>query len=74
MLDDEKLNEVETACSNLLSDMTGKKIKIKVTKFAGCARRKPSEFLMKYCGFDTDADLEITINGQKVIFEDCPTK
>jgi len=69
MLDDEKLNEVETACSNLLSGMTGKDIKIKVTKFAGCARRKPSEFLMKYCGFDTDADLEITIDGQKVILE-----
>ncbi|HPX77649.1 MAG TPA: hypothetical protein PL055_02645 [Methanobacterium sp.] len=69
MLDDEKLNDVETACSNLLSSMTGKDIKIKVTKFAGCARRKPTEFLMKYCGFDTDADLEITIDGEKVIFE-----
>lgn len=69
MLDDEKLNSVESACSKLLSDMTGKKITIKVTKFRGCARRRPSEFLMKYCGFDTDADLEITIDGEKIVLE-----
>lgn len=69
MLDDEKLNNVETACSKLLSNMTGKEISINVTKFAGCARRKKSEFLTKYCGFDTDADIEITVDGEKVIFE-----
>jgi hypothetical protein len=69
MLDDEKLNNVETACNKLLSNMTGKEISINVTKFAGCARRKKSEFLTKYCGFDTDADIEITVDGEKVIFE-----
>lgn len=69
MLDDEKLNEVETACSKLFSDMTGKNISINVTKYAGCARRTKNDFLVKYCGFDTDADLEITIDGEKVIFE-----
>ena len=69
MLDDTKLNDVESACSNLLSNMTGKEIKLKVTKYRGCARRKPNEFLKKYCGFDTDADLEISVDGEKVIFE-----
>lgn len=69
MLDDEKLRDVETACSKLLSNMTGKEINIKVTKYAGCGRRKKSEFLMKYCGFDTDADLEITVDGEKVVLE-----
>jgi hypothetical protein len=69
MLDDQKLNDVESACSKVLSGMTGKEITINVTKYRGCARRKSSEFLMKYCGFDTDADLEITVDGQKVIFE-----
>ena len=69
MLDDEKLNEVETACSKLFSDMTGKNVSINVTKYAGCARRTKNDFLVKYCGFDTDADLEITIDGEKVIFE-----
>jgi hypothetical protein len=69
MLDDEKLESIEMACSNLFSNMMGKEIKIKVTKYQGCARRKPNEFLQKYCGFDTDADLEITIDGEKIVFE-----
>lgn len=68
-LDEEKLKNIEKACSGLFSSMMGKEIKIKITKYQGCARRKPNEFLQKYCGFDTDADLEITVDGEKIIFE-----
>jgi hypothetical protein len=69
MLDDEKLEDLEVACSGLFSNMMGKEVKIKVTKYQGCARRRKNEFLMKYCGFDTDADLEITVDGEKIVFE-----
>ncbi|MGF7118630.1 hypothetical protein [Methanobacterium oryzae] len=69
MMDDEKLENLEKATSGLFSSMMGKDIKIKVTKYQGCARRRPNEFLQKYCGFDTDADLEITVDGEKIVFE-----
>ncbi len=69
MIDDEKLENLEAATSGLFSNMMGKDIKIKVTKYQGCARRKSNEFLQKYCGFDTDADLEITVDGEKIVFE-----
>jgi hypothetical protein len=69
MLDDEKLENVENACSHLFSQMTGKDIVIKITSYKGCARRKPNDFLMKYCGFDTDANVEVTVDGEKVVFE-----
>lgn len=69
MLDDEKMANIEAACSKMFSDMTGKEVKIKITKYQGCARRRKNEFLMKYCGFDTDADLEITVDGEKIVFE-----
>jgi hypothetical protein len=69
MIDDEKLENLEKATSGLFSNMMGKDIKIKVTKYQGCARRRPNEFLQKYCGFDTDADLEITVDGEKIIFK-----
>ena len=69
MLDDEKLNNVETACSALFSGMMGKDIKINVTSYQGCARRKKTDFLEKYCGFDTDATVEVTIDGEKIVFE-----
>jgi hypothetical protein len=69
LLDDEKLNNVETACSMLFSGMMGKDIKIKITTYQGCARRKPNDFLKKYCGFDTDATVEVTIDGEKIVFE-----
>lgn len=68
-LDDEKLNEVETACEAMFSEMLGKEVKIDITKYQGCGRRKPTEFLKRYCGFDTGIDIEITIDGEKVIFE-----
>lgn len=69
MLDDEKLENVENACGHLFSQMTGKDIVIKITSYKGCARRKPNDFLMKYCGFDTDANVEVTVDGEKVVFE-----
>jgi hypothetical protein len=69
MIDDKKLEDLEAATSGLFSNMMGKDIKIKVTKYQGCARRRKNEFLQKYCGFDTDADLEITIDGNKIVFE-----
>lgn len=69
MIDDEKLENLENSVSQLFSNMMGKEIKIKITKYGGCARRSPNEFLQKYCGFDTDADLEITVDGEKIVFE-----
>lgn len=74
MLDDQKLNNVETACSALFSEMMGKDIKIKVTTYQGCARRKKTDFLNKYCGFDTDATVEVTIDGNKMVFEELSNK
>ncbi|OPX59143.1 MAG: hypothetical protein A4E25_01303 [Methanobacterium sp. PtaB.Bin024] len=69
MMDDEKLENVENACSALFSGMMGKDIKIKITRYQGCARRSPNDFLKKYCGFDTDAAVEVTIDGEKIIFD-----
>lgn len=69
MLDDEKLKNVETASSALFSEMMGKDIKIKITRYKGCGRRTPNDFLKKYCGFDTDIAVELTVDGKKVIFD-----
>lgn len=69
LLDDKKLNNVETACSMLFSGMMVKDIQIKVTGYKGCARRRPNDFLNRYCGFDTDATVEVTIDGKKIVFE-----
>lgn len=68
-LDDQKARGVEAACSAVFSGMMGKKIDVRITKYGGCARRKPNGFLRKYCGFDTDADLEITVDGKKFAIE-----
>lgn len=68
-LDDEKVRGVEEACGAVFSGMLGKKISVKVTGYKGCARRQPSDFLNKYCGFDTDASVEVTIDGQKVVLD-----
>ena len=69
MLDDEKLNDVETACSALFSGMMGKDIKIKITSYQGCGRRTPNAFLKRYCGFDTDTTVEVTVDGEKIVFD-----
>ncbi|AUB57771.1 MAG: hypothetical protein KO318_06845 [Methanobacterium sp.] len=69
MLDDEKLNDVETACSALFSGMMGKDIKINITRYQGCGRRTPNAFLKRYCGFDTDTTVEVTVDGEKIVFD-----
>jgi len=69
MLDDEKLNNVETACSALFSGMMGKDIKINITRYQGCGRRTPNKFLKRYCGFDTDTTVEVTVDGEKIVFD-----
>lgn len=68
-LDNEKLETVEKACGMLFSQMLGKEIKINITRYKGCARRRPNDFLKKYCGFDTDATVEVTVDGEKIVFE-----
>ncbi|WP_424357522.1 hypothetical protein [Methanocella sp. MCL-LM] len=68
-LDDEKVRGVEEACSAVFSGMMGKKITVKVTEYKGCGRRKANGFLQKYCGFDTDASVEATVDGQKIVLE-----
>ncbi len=69
ILDDEKLNDVETACSALFSGMMGKDIKINITRYQGCGRRTPNAFLKRYCGFDTDTTVEVTVDGEKIVFD-----
>ena len=69
MLDEEKMSNVENACSGLFSGMMGKDIKINITSYQGCGRRTSNDFLKKYCGFDTDATVEVTVDGEKIVFD-----
>jgi len=64
----ERVREIETRTASFASQRMGKKIEIKVKKLCGGARR-PSAFAKKYYGFDIDADVEITIEGKKVLLE-----
>ncbi len=66
-LDDERKATVETRCAAILGSMTGHEIEIKITKLAGGARRS-HPFAQKFYGFDTDADVELTVDGQKMQF------
>ncbi|MFM5882306.1 hypothetical protein [Methanobrevibacter gottschalkii] len=68
-LDDEKLNNVCKAASSLFSGMMDKDIKIMITKYAGRSRRKENPFLDNYAGFDTNVDVEIEIEGEKIVME-----
>jgi hypothetical protein len=69
-LDEERVRKVEASCGAVFSGMTGKKVSVKITKYKGQARRTcPADFLQKYCGFDTDADVEVTIDGQRFSLE-----
>ena len=74
MLDDEKLNNVQTAASGLFSGMMGKDIQINITNYSGRSRRKENPFLDNYPGFDTRADVEVTIDGEKIVFEELANK
>lgn len=73
-LDDKKLSDVERACEGLFTGMLGKEVKINITKYKGCGRRTPNAFLEKYCGFDTAVDMEISIDGEKIVFEGLSNK
>lgn len=73
-LDDEKLNNVQTAASGLFSGMMGKDIQINITNYSGRSRRKENPFLDNYPGFDTRADVEVTIDGEKIVFEELANK
>lgn len=64
----ERVRKSETGTSSFISQGMGKKIEIKVKKLCGGARR-PSAFARKYYGFDIDADVEITIEGKRVLLE-----
>jgi hypothetical protein len=65
-LDFERQKVVETRAAAMLGAMTGNEIEIKVTKLAGGSRRTDS-FTKNYCSFDTDADVELTVNGNKIV-------
>ncbi|MBE6511981.1 MAG: hypothetical protein E7Z75_02350 [Methanobrevibacter olleyae] len=73
-LDDGKLNNVQTAASGLFSGMMGKDIQINITNYSGRSRRKENPFLDNYPGFDTRADVEVTIDGEKIVFEELANK
>lgn len=74
MLDEEKIRNVEAAASGLFSGMLGKDVKINITKYEGCSRRKENSFLKNYCGFDTNIDVEINIDGELIKFEGLANK
>ncbi|MFQ5818613.1 MAG: hypothetical protein ACE5I5_01305 [Candidatus Heimdallarchaeota archaeon] len=67
-LESEKVRKIETRSASHLGLRMGKKIEIKIKKICGGARR-PTEFARKYYGFDIDADVEVTIEGKKVLLE-----
>jgi hypothetical protein len=66
--EDQRVRNVEQGSARFFENRTGKKIKISVKKLQGGARR-PDDFSKKYYGFDIDADIEISINGDKVLVE-----
>ncbi|MBC7248839.1 MAG: hypothetical protein H5T62_01015 [Anaerolineae bacterium] len=67
-LDKERQAKVEANASKILSAFFGKDITIKFTKMAGGARRD-HPFAKTYWGFDADVDCEVTVDGEKFVFE-----
>jgi len=67
-LDKERQAKVEANASKILSAFFGKDITIKFTKIAGGARRD-HPFAQTYWGFDADVDCEVTVDGEKFVFE-----
>jgi len=67
-LEYKRVKKVEKSTARLLGQMMGKKIEISVKKLKGGARR-PDDFSRKYYGFDIDADVEITLDGKKILLE-----
>ncbi|MHA2405284.1 MAG: hypothetical protein ACXACH_00870 [Candidatus Hermodarchaeia archaeon] len=66
--EDIRVRNVEEGTAKFFGQRMGKKIKISLKKIQGGARR-PDDFSRKYYGFDIDADIEITVNGKKVLVE-----
>jgi hypothetical protein len=67
-LDKQRQAMVEESSSQVLSGFFGKEITIKFTKISGGARRS-HPFAQTYWGFDSDVDAEVTIDGEKIVFE-----
>jgi hypothetical protein len=66
-LDDGRVHVVEKSASKMFSAMLGKDVEIKVKKLAAGARM-PAD-MVKYYGFDIDADVEVSIAGQKMLLK-----
>ncbi|MDD4250494.1 MAG: hypothetical protein PHT13_15530, partial [Methanosarcina sp.] len=62
-LDLERKTTVETRAAAMLGAMTGHELKIEITKLVGGARRN-HPFTNAYYGFDTDADVKLTVDGK----------
>ncbi|WP_214045207.1 hypothetical protein [Methanomethylovorans sp.] len=63
-LDEQRKTTVERNAAAMLGMMTGHKVEIKIQKVVGGARRN-HPFTNSYYGFDTDADVDITVDGKK---------
>jgi len=63
-LDEQRKATVERNAAAMLGMMTGHKVEIKIQKVVGGARRS-HPFTNSYYGFDTDADVDITVDGKK---------
>ncbi len=63
-LDIERKTTVETRAAAMLGAMTGHELKIEIKKLVGGARRD-HPFTNSYYGFDTDADVDVTVDGNK---------
>ncbi|MDD4498554.1 MAG: hypothetical protein PHV51_10495, partial [Methanosarcinaceae archaeon] len=61
-LDRERQTTVETRAASMLGAMTGHEVKIEIKKLVGGARRD-HPFTNSYYGFDTDADVDLTVDG-----------
>jgi hypothetical protein len=62
-LDLERKTTIETRAAAMLGAMTGHELKIEITKLVGGARRN-HPFTNAYYGFDTDADVKLTVDGK----------
>ena len=67
-IDAERQNTVETRANSMFSQMTGKDIKVHVTKLVPGARRK-GKLPEKYIAFDPLADVEVSVNGETTKLE-----
>jgi len=63
-IDAERKATVETRAAAMLGAMTGHELKIEIKKMVGGARRD-HPFTNSYYGFDTDADVDVTVDGKK---------